>query len=116
MAEDVVELTAATLEAEVSTGSTPYLVDFWASWCPPCHEVAEVLRLLTEDYRGRVRFGSVDVLAHGAAAERFEVIALPTLIAFVDGRPARRIAGARSREQLRAELDRILAGSNPKPR
>ena len=89
------------------------VVDFFADWCGPCKMMAPVLEQLERDfsvkeYRGRVKFLSVDVEHHRKLAEDRNVMNLPTLMIFENGvakeklqAPARRIYPEEAREYLR---------------
>ena len=87
----------------------PVLVDLWATWCGPCRMVSPALEQLATERGGRIKLVRVDVDRAPAAAERFEVRAVPTLRVLRDGVVVARQAGAAPVPALRAWLDRALA-------
>jgi thioredoxin 1 len=101
--EGAAEVTDANLDKFVSRGVA--LIDFWATWCPPCRVQGPIVEKIAEEYRGRVRVGKLDVDGNRKSAARFEVQAIPTLIVFKDGEVARKLVGLQDENQLRAALD-----------
>ena len=79
---------------EVLQESTALLVDFWGPMCSPCRVLKPHLGRLAEEYRNRVRFVAVNAEKETAAAERFEVQGLPTLVFFSNGVEVLRLTGA----------------------
>lgn len=55
------------------------LVDFWASWCPPCKMFAPVFERASEDNPDLV-FGKVDTEAQQELAATFDIRSIPTLM------------------------------------
>ena len=58
------------------------VVDCWATWCTPCEVVTTMIEKLAEEYEERVAFGTLDVESNPAIVERYEILALPTLLIF----------------------------------
>ncbi|MCH8207234.1 MAG: redoxin domain-containing protein, partial [Chloroflexi bacterium] len=54
------DITDAEFEEEVLKADIPVLVDFWAEWCGPCHQIAPALEALADEYDGKVKFVKVD--------------------------------------------------------
>jgi thioredoxin 1 len=77
------------------------LVDFFASWCPPCRALVPILKQLEKE---GVEVRSIDAEERRDLAEKYDVRAFPTVIAFTDGRPGKRIVGLTTREKLLALL------------
>mgnify|MGYP001596404985 CR=1 FL=1 len=95
MASDkIVTLDAQNFDAEVLKSEVPVLVDFWASWCGPCRQVAPVLDELADQMHGQVRIGKIDIDAHQQLAVKFGVSSIPTFILFKNGQVADRMMGA----------------------
>ncbi len=66
------------------------LVDFYADWCGPCKMIAPILNDVQEEMQDKVKIVKVDVDADGDLAQRFDVMSIPTLILFKDGKPVNR--------------------------
>lgn len=69
------------------------LVDFWATWCGPCRMQAPILDTLDAELSGKAKIGKVDVDEEPELARRFNVMSIPTLIAFKDGKELGKIVG-----------------------
>lgn len=103
------ELTDDTFDEVVAGVAMPVLVDFTASWCPPCRLMDPILRALAAEHGGRLLVASVDVDRNPALVRRFAVMSMPTFALFVDGVEQRRLVGARGKGQLEKEIAEVLA-------
>ncbi len=100
---------AVTVEAVISAGG-PVIVDFYADWCAPCRELDEKTfsdpRVAAELERfARFKVDqTTSTQAGDEAATRYEVLGMPTVIVFRDGREQFRITGFEPPERF---LDRL---------
>lgn len=86
------------------------LVDFWAAWCAPCRFISPVVEQLAKDYRGRVRFGKVNVDENQNLAMKFNVRSIPTLMLFKAGKVVDYIIGVVPRNQIEQRILRHIDG------
>jgi thioredoxin 1 len=75
----------------------------------PCAAIAPVLEEIAGGHAGRLRAAEARLDDAPGLSARFEIMALPTLIVFTDGRPVKRITAVSSRERLLAELEEFLS-------
>lgn len=101
-------ITDANFIESVEKSSLPVLLDFWATWCPPCKMIAPTIDALAKELAGRVIIGKLDVDKNQLTATRFGVQSIPTLIIFKDGREAERLTGAQSKEAILNRLQKFL--------
>jgi thioredoxin 1 len=88
---------------EVLKDPGPVLVDFWATWCPPCRVMNPVVEALAKDYK----VCKVNIDTNQALAAHYHVSVVPTLLIFKDGRIAARHEGVTPEATLRAELGQL---------
>ena len=105
---NAIQLTDATFDEEIRGADVPVLVDFWAEWCGPCKMVAPILDEIAGEQNGKLRIGKLNVDDNPGVAQRFEVMAIPTLILFKDGEVQKRLVGAKGKGQLLQELHEFL--------
>ena len=84
------------------------VVDCWAQWCAPCRMVAPVIEELARDYQGQIFFGKLDVDYNHEVAERYQIMSIPTLLIFKEGRMVDTKVGALPRHALEEELLRYV--------
>ena len=103
-----IELSDGSFKGAVQT-SPALVVDFWAVWCYPCRMVEPIVEELASEYKGKVAFGKLNVDENPATAEAFDVMAIPTLLVFRDGKLVDRIVGGLPKAGLKAKIDQALS-------
>ena len=104
-----VAVTISTFEGEVLKSEVPVLVDFWASWCAPCRQVAPVMDQIAEEYEGTLKVAKVDVDAESELAGHFGISSIPTIAFFEPGEQPKAVVGALPKEMVEStfELNRF---------
>lgn len=95
---------AADFEKEVINHKGYALVDFWATWCPPCRMMAPVLESAEQQLGDKINFVKVDVDEQQQLATEFDIMSIPTLVVFKDGKPVKRMSGYRPLDTFVEEL------------
>ena len=101
----IIEGTKDNFEKEVIKSDKPVLVDFNATWCPPCqalHPILEEMAEESDDYK----IVSVDIDDEDALAEQYEVSSIPCLVVFKDGEEVDRKSGLQPKKRLIKMLEK----------
>jgi thioredoxin 1 len=99
------EFTDINFDEEVlKENDKPVLVDFWAPWCGPCQMMGPILDEVSEDVKDFAKVGKVNVDENPDTAGKYEVMSIPTLIIFKEGKPVKTMTGVQSKEALAEEL------------
>jgi len=90
-----IELDAARLGRHMERSDLPLVVDFWASWCGPCHMMAPMFEQAAAQLEPEVRLVKLNTEENQELAGRMGIRSIPTLALFQGGREVARAAGAR---------------------
>jgi thioredoxin 1 len=108
----VLALTDETFKDHIATAEKPVLVDFTATWCPPCRMIEPVLAQIAAEYADVLEVVQVDVDESPATARDVRVMGAPTLNLYRDGVVVHQIVGARPKAALLRELEPHLAAAS----
>ena len=86
----------------------PVVVDMWAPWCGPCRMVSPALEQVATELAGRIKLVKVNVDDSPKLQQRFNVMAIPTLMVLRHGQVAAQRAGAVPAASLRAWVEEVL--------
>lgn len=105
---DVITFDNSNFQDLVLNSDKPVLVDFWASWCGPCHAIAPTIERLAGRFADQVRVGKVNVDDNADLAGRFGVMSIPTVALFQGGQLVDRVVGAVPEGRLVDLIERSL--------
>jgi len=81
------------------------VIDFYADWCMPCQMMKPVFEELSKEIN--INFGKVNTEDNIELARKFNIMSIPCLIVFKNGKEAHRILGYRDKEALKQEIDKL---------
>ena len=94
------ELSLENFKEEVLNSEKPVLVDFYADWCGPCKMMAPIVEELATELDGKAKVGKINVDENSDIAVEYNVMSIPTLIIFKNGKEEKRLVGLRDKEEL----------------
>lgn len=101
-------VTDEDFEQEIEQHQGLAMVDFWATWCGPCHIVAPVVEQLAQEYEGKLKVAKLDVDGSQKTAMRFRVQSIPSILFFKDGKHVDTVVGAVPKAYLVEKVEQHL--------
>ncbi|MDU9693606.1 thioredoxin [Priestia aryabhattai] len=89
-------------------GEGVVLVDFWAPWCGPCKMIAPILDQLNQDLNGKAQIKKLNIDEYGEIAQQYEIMSIPTMLVFKDGKPVDKALGYQPKENLANLLEKHI--------
>jgi len=89
-----IRVTDATFEREVIRSPLPVVVDFYADWCAPCRVADPVLRDLSVQLAGRVKFAKVNIDEAALVTRSYGIHSIPTYVFVQAGQEKGREVGS----------------------
>lgn len=102
----VTEITEREFQGFTKSGLV--LVDFWADWCMPCLVMAPVMEELSKKFRGKIKFGKIDVDENRGISEKLRIFSIPNFVLFRDGKPVEQFVGSMPKEDFEEKLRKHL--------
>ena len=95
---EIKELNAANFDETVKSGVV--LVDFWAPWCNPCRMLGGILEQVAAELPADVTIGKVNIDENRDLAVKFEVMNIPRIFIYKDGKIVNDMSGVQSKPKL----------------
>jgi thioredoxin 1 len=108
---EIREVSEMTFQSEVLESDRPVLVDFWAPWCGPCRVMAPVLQAVAMKMGDSLKVVKLNTEENTMTAQRYQILAIPSLLVFNKGEVIERIVGFKPQNQLEDHLQSILSSS-----
>jgi thioredoxin 1 len=106
--KNVLAVNDLNFDQEVVGSSVPVLVDFTATWCGPCRQIAPFVDQLADEFHGRAKVVKLDIDESPNTARRFQIRGVPTLMVFKGGQVVGQQVGMAPKSRLSHLLEQAL--------
>lgn len=103
----IVSFNQENFKKQILEADRPVLVDFYAEWCPPCRVLSPILEEIMEKYQDKIKIAKLNIDEGRALALEYNIMSVPTLIIFRNGKEIKRIVGLLAKEELEKVLDSL---------
>ena len=101
-------LTDENFDAELAACKTPYVVEFFATWCGHCKKMAPIIDELANEFNGKVAIFKADVDVATKKTDAYNIMATPTIFLFKDGKSVQQFTGEKEKEILKTAIQSLL--------
>ena len=95
----VITVNNNNFEEEVLKNEGKVLVDFNADWCGPCKMLGPILEEVSETIQD-TKFVSVNIDDEDELSEKYNVVSIPCLVLFENGKEIKRSVGFISKDDI----------------
>ncbi len=103
-----ITVTEENFKQEVLESTQPVLVDFWADWCAPCHQIAPLIEELADEFEGQARVAKIDVDANPGLAQTYAIRSIPSLLFFQNSEVVDQVSGTVPKKTLANKLRSLV--------
>lgn len=100
--------TDQNFKQHVLESKQPVVVDFWAPWCGPCRMVSPIIEELAKEFAGKVVVGKMNVDENQQTAGSFNILSIPTVMLFKNGKPVKSMIGAQGKDSYKRAINEAL--------
>ena len=101
---EVLKIDEQNFKEEVLESEKPVLIDFFATWCGPCKMMSPIIDEIAKEVGGEIKVGKVDVDENQELAIKYDVMSIPTIIIFKNGKAEKTFVGLRDKQEILNEL------------
>ena len=88
---------------EVIDSDKTVLVDFWASWCGPCRMLSPIVDEIAAEHP-EIKVCKVNVDDEPELAQSFQIMSIPSLMVFKEGKVVANSVGLRPKAEIEAMI------------
>ena len=99
----------ADFDEKIHQATQPVVVDFWLANCSPCQTLEPKIATVARAFAGQVKVYRLDIEENPTLSERYDVMSVPTLLFFTDGKPFKRLDGIITQQDLQATFNEVSA-------
>jgi thioredoxin 1 len=100
-----IEVKDTDFSQKVLKSDLPCIVDFWAEWCTPCHFITPILKEIANEYEGKLNVCKLNVDDNPKTASEYEIMAIPTLLIFKNGKLVDKIIGLQDKKEITKKVE-----------
>lgn len=102
----VAQITDTNFEKLVTNSAAPFFLLFSSPWCHTCKKIIPVLDMLSKSYP-QIGFGRIDISTNLLIPSQYDILSIPSLLVFNDGRELDRFNRQLDEEKLRKEVEKF---------
>lgn len=96
----MIEVNSKNFKEEVLESAVPVVLDFKAPWCGYCRRLEPTVEKMGQELSGKLKVAALDIDADPELAEQFNVMTIPTLILFRDGKAVGTVVNPANRDAI----------------